>query len=60
MNEVVGRDDVARRTLHWLHDDRSNLALRIVLDDVAQMLSTSEAARRIFKLPGAAIAVGVR
>ena len=35
VNEIVGRDDVARRALHWLQNYRCNLALGIVLHDVA-------------------------
>src|SRR6476646_9265346 len=60
VNEVVGRDDVARRALHRFQYDRCNFILRIVLYDVAQMFRAREAARRIFELPGAAIAVGIR
>jgi len=30
VNKIVGRDDVARRALHRLQDDRCNLALGVV------------------------------
>src|ERR1700722_12355711 len=41
LNEIVRRDDVARRALHRLQDDRCNLVLGVILHDVAQMLPTS-------------------
>src|SRR6202020_3005894 len=31
VDEVVGRNHVAGRALHWLDDDRRKLALRVVL-----------------------------
>src|SRR4029077_17998497 len=60
VNEIIGRDDIARSSLHWLQNDRCNLALCIVLYDVAQMVRASEAARRIFELPGETITIGIR
>ena len=60
MNEIIGRNDVARRTLHRLHDDRCNFVLCLVLDDIAQMIGAGQSAGRILKLPGAAIAVRIR
>ena len=60
MNEIIGRNDVARRALHRLHDDRRDFVLRLVLDDVAQMIGAGQSAGRILKLPGAAIAVRIR
>src|SRR5580700_522419 len=60
LNEIVRRDDVARRALHRLQDDRRNLVLGVILHDVAQMLRTSQSAGRICQLPGTTIAVGVR
>src|SRR5262245_28253537 len=60
MNEIIGRNDIARRALHRLHDDCRDLVLRLVLDDVAQMIGASKTAGRMLELPGAAIAVGIR
>ena len=45
VDEVVRRNDVARRALHRLDDDRGDLALRVVLDDIAQMLGAGERRR---------------
>src|SRR5262249_56606145 len=59
-NEIVGRDDVACGALHRLEDDRCDFVLRLVLDDVSQMVGASEPAGRILKLPWAAIAVCIR
>ena len=57
VDEVVGRDDVAGRALHRLDDDRRELALSVVLDDVAQMLGAGHAARRVLQIERAAVAV---
>ena len=59
VDEVVRGNDVARRALHRLDDDRRDLALRVVLDDVAQMLGASHPAGRILEVPRAAVAIGV-
>ena len=59
VDEVVRRNDVARRALHRLDDDRGDLALGVVLDDVAQMLGAGQPAGRMFQVPRAAIAIGV-
>src|SRR5262249_5590666 len=56
-NEIVRRNDVAGRALHWLHDDRRNFVLRLVLDNVPQMIGAGQTAGRMLKLPGAAVAV---
>ena len=49
VDEVVGRDHVAGRALHRLDDDRRELALRVVLDHVAQMLGAGDAAGRMLQ-----------
>ena len=59
VDEVVRRNDVAGRALHRLDDDRGDLALRVVLDDIAQMLGAGDAAGRILKVERAAVTIGV-
>src|SRR5262249_28791238 len=46
--------------LHRLHDDRRDFVLRLILDDVAQVIGTGQSAGRMLKLPGAAITVRIR
>src|SRR5271155_4370723 len=58
-DEVVRGNDVARRALHRLDDDRGDLALRVVLDDIAQMLGASHPAGWMLEVPRAAVAIGV-
>ncbi len=59
MDEVVGWNDIARRTLHRLDDDGRDLALGIVLEDVAQVLRAGEPAGGMLEIPGAAVAIGI-
>src|ERR1700677_1850775 len=59
VDDVVGRTNVAGRALHRLDDDRRELALRVVFDDVAKMLGAGQAARWVLQIEGAAIAVRI-
>ena len=53
------RNDVARRSLDWLDDDRGDLARRLVADHIAKIFRARDAALGIAKLQGTTIAVGV-
>src|SRR4029078_3230714 len=60
MNEIIGRNSFCRRALHRLHDGCRDFVLRLVLNDVAQVIGAGQTAGRILKLPGAAIAGRIR
>src|ERR1700733_13807225 len=59
VDEVVRRNHVARRSLHRLDDDRRELALRVVLDDIAQVLGAGQAARRMLQVERTAVAIRI-
>ena len=53
------RDDVAGRALNGLHDDGSDLALGLILDDPSQVVSTGYSTVGVFQVPRASIAIGI-
>ena len=58
--EAVGRDHVARSALDGLHDDRRDLARRLVPDDVAEVVGARDAAVGVAQAERTAIAVAIR